>query len=151
CASPDPPDLADLKLPDLVFFRMMGSLVCLRRPGGMSEKIVKVGPWATLSPNGNDLAYWIPEQHALHHYSISDRKDALLDTIPGATMSRIPWSREGRTVVYQVFGNEDLYGIRTINLDSNERALLPPTVGRFVSVPDANHVIVARDRGMRLV
>jgi hypothetical protein len=151
CASPDPPDLADVKLPDLIFFRMMGSLVCLLHSDGTSEKIVKVGPWATLSPNGNDLAYWIPEEHALHHYSIRDRKDAVLDTIPGATMSRIVWSREGRTVAYQVFGNENLFGIRTINLDSHEHVLLPPTVGRFVSVPDASHVIVAGDRRMRRI
>src|SRR5262249_2971872 len=125
CASPDPPDLSDLRLPELVYFRMMGSLVCLRRPDGTSEKIAKAGPWTALSANGSDLAYWIPEQHALHHYSIPDHKDAVVDTIPGATMSRIVWSREGRTVAYQVFGREDLFGIRTINLDTHERALLP--------------------------
>src|SRR5512146_796177 len=80
CDSPAAPHIPTPGLAEMVFSRMMDDLICLRHPDGRSELLLRGGPWTALSPDGNDVAYWLPEKHELHVFSIADRRDNIVDT-----------------------------------------------------------------------
>ena len=107
------------------------------------------GPWRTVSTDGNDVAYWIPEKHELHAFSTSDRADMVIDTLPGATMREIVWSSRGRTLAYLVSGANPP-GVRVIDMDSGKRRIVTGSFSSII-VPDAEHLASVGIEGVQRI
>lgn len=115
-------------LPDLLFSRE--DLLCLRHADGRTEQLLNGLSWGFHSASDTDVAYWLPEKHELHVVSLATHADTLIDTLPGAILRDLVWSRTGRTLAYFPV-NANPPGIRAINLDSGQRNIFS---GSFVSV-----------------
>jgi len=127
-------------VPEMIFSRMMGDLVCVRHADGKIEQIQGEIPYGVLSPAGTDVAYWLVDKHELHVYSIAKHLDTLVDTVPGATMREMVWSIKGRTLSYLPAGANPP-GIRAIDLDSGKRQTFGGHVVTLVASPDAEHIV----------
>jgi len=150
CDTPGALRINMLGVPSMVFSRMMDYLVCLRQPDGQFEELLKAGPWTALSPAGDDVAYWLPEPHALHVYSFPNHTDTVVDTIPGANMRQIAWSERGRVLSYSLRGPSQ-QGIHVIDLDSGRRTLLEHTHGEIVNSPDPAYIVTVDGEAVRHV
>ncbi len=136
-------------LPELVFSRMMDDLVCVRHPDGHSEQWVKGGPWTSYSPNGNDVAYWVPEKHELRVFAVNSHSETVVDTQPGAVMRQMVWSSKGRTLAYAL-NNANPPGIRVVDLDTGKRQTVPASYSGIVGFADPDLVIVGFDGVQRI-
>lgn len=127
-------------VPEMIFSRMMGDLVCVRHSDGTIEQLHSEIPYGVLSPSGTDVAYWVVDKHELHVYSIASHQDAIVDTAPGAIMRDLVWSASGRRLSYFPAGANPP-GIRSVNLDTGKRQIFP---GHFVTIvpsPDPEHIV----------
>ena len=134
-------------LPDMLFLRPVDELVCLRHANGSSERLLKGGPWMQVSPDGNQLAYWLPEKHELHLFSFSDRRDAMLDSVPDAIMRRIVWSSDSHTLAYLLSG-KNVGGLHVIDLSSGTRHLVNGIFGTLAPAPDPKYLIAVNSEGV---
>lgn len=107
-------------LPDLLFSR--DDLVCLRHTDGRTEELTRNLPWGGELATKADFAYWLPDKHELHVFSIAARKDTVIDTLPGAKLAGVVWSGSGRTLAYLPLGANPP-GIRTFDLDTRARKI----------------------------
>jgi hypothetical protein len=127
-------------VPEMLFSRMMGDLVCVRHADGTIEQLHSEIPYGVLSPSGTDVAFWLADKHELHVYSIANHQDTIVDTVPGATMRDIVWSAKGRALSYfPAAANPP--GIRSVNLDTGKRQIFS---GHFVTLApssDPEHIV----------
>ncbi len=137
-------------LPEMVYTRMMDYLVCLRHADGSSEKLLNGGPWMVLSPDGNDLAYWVPEKHELHVFSIVDHTDTIVDALPETTMGKIIWSSKGRILTYLLNGVTPP-GARVLDLDSGRRQIPSTVLSGVTSTLDGEHMLAVGVDGVERV
>ena len=140
CGSPALPSIETTgfpSLPDLVFSR--DDLVCLRHSDGRTEELTRNLPWGGELATKTDFAYWLPDKHELHVFSIAARKDTVIDTLPGVKLAGVVWSGPGRTLAYLPLGANPA-GIRTIDLDTGARKIIP---GDFVAIARTYNAIFA--------
>jgi Tol biopolymer transport system component len=100
-----------------------------------------------VSPDGNQLAYWLPEKHELHVFSFSNRKDATLDSVPDAIMRQIVWSSDSQTLAYLFSGN-NVRGLHIIDLSSGTRHLVNGIFGTLAPGPDPKYFIAVNAEGV---
>lgn len=130
---------AETELPDMEFSRQ--GLFCVRRGDGSSEMVREGLPWAwSFASAESDLAYWNPEKYELHVYSPAIKSDLLVDTMPGAMVRQMVWSRKGRTLAY-LTAKTDPPGIRVIEMNSGRRSVIPGSFIGIVASPDPNLVV----------
>src|SRR5262249_2913802 len=93
-------------VPEMVFSRKWGELVCVRHPDGHTEQLHSDSQAMLLSSDGSRGAYWIPEKHELHVASISpeSHSDIVLEHLPGAIFRGMVWSAKGHTLAYFASG-----------------------------------------------
>ena len=129
---------AALALPDMVFER--ADLVCLRHSDGRSEQLLDHAESGVTSPDGAFIAYWLPDRHELHILSVADRRDAVADTLPGATIKQMVWSLRGHTLAYYAVEAKNPVGLRAINFDSGRRNNFPGGFSSVIPSPDPDSV-----------
>jgi hypothetical protein len=131
-------------VPEMVFSRKWGELVCVRHPDGRTEELRDGVPWGAISGNGSEAAYFVPEKRELHVFSIATRTDAIVDVIPEAKkLSGMFWSVKGRSLVYTLEGETS---VRLLNLDTGRTNVVERGLTRIVAAPDPEHVLgIGRD------
>ena len=137
-------------MPTIIFSRMMGDLVCELHPDGTSEKLLGSAPFAAISPSGNDIAYWLVEKHEVHVFSAETHMDAVIDSLPGAIMRELVWSRRGRTLLYLASAIEPT-GIRVIDLDSGKRRMVPGQFTTLTESPNPNYAVAVTANGVQRI
>lgn len=137
------------ELPDFVFSRE--ALVCVRHGNGEAELVRDGLPWSSgvISAAG-DIAYWVHEKSELHVFSPAANADTVMDTLPGAMMREIAWSRKGRTLIYFPAKAEPT-GIRVVNLDSGQRSVIAGTFVSVVASPDPAYLTTVGWEGVQRV
>src|SRR5439155_10794120 len=106
-------------------------------------------PWssAVVSTHG-DVAYWVQEKGELHVFSPHTNVDTVIDTLPGAMMREIVWSRRGRTLAYFP-AKADAPGIRVADLDSGKRDIIRGSFVGVVASPDPEYVVTVGYEGVQ--
>jgi len=137
-------------LPGMIFSRMMGDLVCERQPDGSSNKILSGAPFAAISPSGNEIAYWLVDKHELHLFATSTHTDIVIDSLPGAIMRELIWSRQGRKLSYLASAVEPA-GIRTVDFDSGKRSLLAGHFTTLTDSPDSDYLLSVTTTGVHKI
>jgi hypothetical protein len=137
-------------LPGMIFSRMMGDLVCERQPDGSSNKLLGGAPFAAVSPNGNEIAYWVVEKRELHLFATATHTDTVIDSLPGAIMRELIWSRKGRRLSYLASAVEPA-GIRAIDFDSGKRSLLPGHFTTLTESPDPDYLVEVTLAGVQRI
>ena len=141
---------ASPSLPDMLFLRPIDELVCLRHRDGHSEKLLKGGPWMQVSPGGNQVAYWLPEKHELHVFSLSNRNDVALDSVPDGNMRQIVWSSNGQALAYLLTGT-NVRGLRVVDMRSGARHVITGIFGTLAASPDPDYLIGVNAEGVHRI
>jgi len=138
---------AESGLPEMEFLRQ--DLVCVRHSDGKTEAVRDGLPWssAVVSTHG-DVAYWVQEKGELHVFSPHTNVDTVIDTLPGAMMREIVWSRRGRTLAYFP-AKADAPGIRVADLDSGKRDIIRGSFVGVVASPDPEYVVTVGYEGVQ--
>jgi len=137
-------------LPAMIFSRMMGDLVCELHADGTAEKLLSGAPFATVSPDGKEIAYWLMDKHEVHVFSPATQTDTLIESLPGAIMRELVWSREGHALLYLASAPEPP-GIRVIDVDSGKGRIVQ---GRFTTLtesPNPNYVVAVTPTGVQRI
>jgi hypothetical protein len=139
----------DPRVPEMVFSRKWGELVCLRHQDGRTEQLRSDSQAMLLSADRARGAYWIHEKHELHvaATSATAQSDTIIDVLPGAVVRQTIWSAKGHTLFYLASGAAPP-GIRTIDLDSGKRQILPGSFVSLVSSPDSEHITAVTAEGV---
>jgi hypothetical protein len=135
CDSPASPQTNDL--PDMIFER--DELLCIRHNDGRAEKLPGEIPWGQHSADGTRVAYWLSENHELHVFSMADRSNTIVDTMPGATLRDMVWSLKGHTLAYFLAGTNPPV-IRAIDLDTGSRNSFQESFRAIVAYPDPEYI-----------
>jgi dipeptidyl aminopeptidase/acylaminoacyl peptidase len=143
-AVPIPNGAAMPAVPEMVFSREWGQLVCVRHPDGRTEELRDGLPWGAVSGNGSEAAYFVPEKRELHVFSIAARTDAIVDVLPGTKkVSGMFWSVKGRSLVYTLEGETSVH---LFDLDVARTNVVEGGSTRVVAAPDPKHVLgIGRD------
>jgi len=153
---PPPPTCATLAsgkgptLPGMIFSRMMGDLVCERKPDGTSSELLSGAPFAAISPTGTEIAYWAVEKRELHVFATATHTDIVVDPLPGAIMRDLVWSRQGRRLLYLASAIEPA-GIRIIDFDSGKRSLLAGHFTTLTESPDPDYAVAVTPTGVQKI
>lgn len=154
---PPPPPTCDTPargagpaLPTMIFSRMMGDLVCELHSDGSAEELLGGAPFATISPDGNDIAYWLVEKHEVHVFSAVTHMDTVIDALPGAIMRELVWSRQGRNLLYLASAVEPA-GIRMIDLDSGKRRIVQGLFTTLTESPNPNYIVAVAANGVQRI
>jgi hypothetical protein len=145
----DAPAQGSSVVPEMVFSRMMDDLVCLRHTDGSSELLFR-GRMAAVSPDGEEVAYWIEGKGEVHILSDRSRSDQLIDKLPGAKLTGMVWSRKGRMLAYSVAEAKSMT-LRTVDLDSGQHNRLQTQMVRMIESPDQEHVAVVTYNGVERI
>jgi len=146
-ASSDP--IGERPVPEMVFSRKWGELVCIRHPDGHTEELQDGLPLTAVSGNGSEAAYFVPEKRELHVFSIATRTDAIVDVLPGTKkVSGMFWSVKGRGLVYTL---ERETRVQVLDLDTGRTNALERGPTRIVAAPDPKHVLGIRRDGVELI
>jgi hypothetical protein len=131
-------------VPEMVFSRKWGQLVCVRHPDGRTEELRDGVPWGAVSGNGSEAAYFVPEKRELHVFSIATGTDAIVDVLPGTKkVSGMFWSVKGKSLVYTLEGETR---VQMLDLDTGKRNVVDGGVIRIVTAPDPKHLLgIGRD------
>ena len=149
CESAVPNGAEILAVPEMVFSRKWGQLVCLRHPDGRTEELRDGVAWGAVSGNGSEAAYYVPEKRELHVFSITTRTDAILDVLPGMKkVSAMFWSVKGRGLVYTLEGETR---VQVLDLDTGKTTVVEGGVTRIVAAPDPKHVLGIGKNGAELI
>ena len=134
-------------VPEMVFSRKWGELVCIRHQDGHTEQLRSDNIAGVASADGKQVAYWIEAKHELRVASASQHADTLIEALPGATFRQMIWSQKGHTLSY--FPNDPkLPGIRAIDVDSGQRKLFSGSFVALVASPDPEHVVAVAGDGV---
>lgn len=128
-------------LPDMLFSRE--GLVCVRLGDGRTEELSKGVPLGggPVSHDTRYIAYWFAEKHELHIFSIAEHSDRVVDTLPGANLQDMVWSRRGHTLAYLPW-KANPPGIRTIDLDTGRHGIFAGSFTGLVASPDPEYVVM---------
>ena len=132
-------------VPELLFSRDFGNLVCVRHTDGQTEQFHSDLPVGILSPDGLEVAYWIEAKHELHVASTLQKTDMLVDSMSNAAARGMTWSAKGHILSY--FSTDPkAAGIHAIDMESGRRQVFPGSFIAVVASPDAGYVeAVGRD------
>jgi hypothetical protein len=145
CESPaSPVPDGDRPIPEMLFSRKWGELVCVRHSDGRTEELRDGPPWAAVSGNGSEAAYFVPEKRELHLFSIATRTDTIFDVLPGAKkVSGMFWSVKGRGLVYTLEGETR---VQVLDLDTGRTNVVERGATRIAAAPDPKHLLgIGRD------
>ena len=134
-------------VPEILFSRDFGNLVCVRHTDGRTEQFHSELPPGIPSPDGTEVAYWIPEKSELHVASKGQPTDAVVDTLPGEKLRGMVWSAKGHALSYLVVQSASTE-IHAIDLDTGKRRVF---TGRFVAAAssrDPEHVVALTPDGV---
>ena len=134
-------------LPEMLFARSWDNLVCVRRVDGKTEQLRRDMPDGVASADGNAIAYWNSDKHELHVFLTASGADTVVESLPGANLRGLSWSRRGRTLSYFPTGANPP-GIRSFDVDSGKRNLFSGAFGGLVPSPDAEHVVAVSGEGV---
>jgi len=134
-------------VPEMWFGRSWDDLVCVRHTDGRTEQIQSDMPHGVPSPDGSAIAYWNSQRHELHLFLVASHSDMLVESLPGANLRGLFWSRRGRTLSYFPTGANPP-GIRSFDVDSSKRNLFGGSFSGLVSSPDAEHVVAVSGEGV---
>jgi dipeptidyl aminopeptidase/acylaminoacyl peptidase len=131
-------------IPEMVFSRKWGELVCIRHSDGRTEELRGGTPWGAVSGNGSEAAYFVPEKRELHVFSIATRTDAIVDVLPGTKkVSGMFWSVKGRSLVYRLEGETR---VQVLDLITGKTNVVEGGATRIVAAPDPTHLLgIGRD------
>ena len=129
-------------VPEMVFSRSWGELVCVRHKDGRTEQLRSDSQAMLLSADGTLGAYWIPEKHELHVVSIlpASHSDTVLEVMPGAIFRNMVWSAKGHTLAYFASGAATP-GVRAVDLDTGKRQIFSGSFVSLAASSDAGHII----------
>jgi WD40-like Beta Propeller Repeat len=146
CESPASPVPKGEKpvIPEMVFSRKWGQLVCVRHPDGRTEELRDGVPWIAVSGNGIEAAYFVPEKRELHVFSITTRTDAIVDVFSGTKkVSGMFWSVKGRGLVYTLEGETR---VQVLDWDTGRTNVVERGLTQIVAAPDPKQVLgIGRD------
>jgi hypothetical protein len=149
CESPIPVGAEMPAIPEMVFSRKWGELVCVRHPDGRTEELRDGLSWEAISGNGNEAAYFVPEKRELHVFSIATRTDAIVDVLPGAKkVSGMFWSASGRSLIYTLEGETH---VQVLDLDTGRTSVVDRGLTRIVAAPDQKRVLGIGQDGAELI
>ncbi len=134
-------------LPEMLFGRSWDNLVCVRHIDGKTEQLRRDVPDGVASADGSATAYWDATKHELHVFLTANGADTLVESLPGANLREIAWSRAGHTLAYFPTSAKPL-GIRWFDLDSGERNLFAGSFVGLVASPDAGRVFAVAGDGI---
>src|SRR5258708_17141156 len=100
-ASCDAPAHGSSVVPEIVFSRMIDDLVCLRHTDGSSELLFR-GRMAAVSPDGEEVAYWLEDTHEVHVLSTRTRPDQIIEKCARGKLTRMGLSRKSRMLFYSI-------------------------------------------------
>ncbi len=126
-------------LPEMLFGREFNELVCVRHTDGRTEKLSLPIPNGVPSADGSAIAYWNQKTYELQVHVLSSNADILVESMPGAKLRSLVWSRKGHLLSY-VLAPASPAGIRCFDLDSGKRSLLSGSFVDAVASPDGEHV-----------
>jgi hypothetical protein len=131
-------------VPEMVFSRKWGQLVCIRYSDGRTEELRDGVPWGAVSGNGSEAAYFVSEKRELHVFSIATRTDAIVDVLPGTKkVSGMFWSVKGRGLVYT---RENETRVQVLDLDTGKTNVVERGLTQIVAAPDPKRVLgIGRD------
>ena len=134
-------------VPEMWFGRSWDDLVCVRHTDGRTEQVHSDVPRGVPSADGSAIAYWNSQKHELHLFLVASHSDMLVESLPGANLRGLSWSRRGRTLSYFPTGANPR-GIRSFDIDSNKRNLFGGSFSGLVPSPDAEHVVAVSGEGV---
>jgi dipeptidyl aminopeptidase/acylaminoacyl peptidase len=136
-------------VPEMLFSRKWGQLVCVRHPDGRTEELREGVPWGAVSGNASEAAYFVPEKRELHVFSIATRTDTIVDVLPGTKkVSGMFWSAKGRSLVYTL---ERETRVQVLDLDTGKTNVVEGGVTRIVTAPDPKHLLGIGQDGAELI
>jgi hypothetical protein len=136
-------------VPEMVFSRKWGQLVCVRHLDGRTEELRDGVPWRAVSGNGSEAAYFVPEKRELHVFAIAARTDNVIGILPGTKkVSGMFWSVKGRSLVYTLEGETR---VQVLDLDTGRTNVVEGGVTRIVTAPDPKHVLGIGQEGAELI
>ncbi len=145
-ASCDAPAHGSSVVPEIVFSRMIHDLVCLRHTDGSSELSFR-GRMAAVSPDGEEVAYWLEDTHEVHVLSTRTRPDQLIEKLAGGKLTAMVWSRKGRMLAYSIVEAKSM-AIYSVDLDSGRRNTIQTQMVRMIESPDPEHVAIVSSNGV---
>jgi hypothetical protein len=149
CESPVPNGADMPAVPEMLFSRKWGELVCVRHPDGRTEVLRDGLPWKAVSGNGSEAAYFVPEKRELHVFSIATRTDVIVNVLPGAKkVSGMFWSVKGRSLVYTLEGETR---VQVLDVDTGRTNVVERGLTRIVAAPDPMHVLGVGQDGAELI
>jgi len=149
CESPVPNGAEMPAVPEMLFSRKWGELVCVRHPDGRTEELRDGPAWRAVSRNGSEAAYFVPEKHELHVFSIANHTDTVAVALPEAKkVSEMFWSVKGRGLVYTVEGETRVH---VLDLDAGKTSFVEKGLSRIVAAPDPEHVLGTGRDGAELI
>jgi hypothetical protein len=148
-ASCDAPAHGSLVVPEMVFLRMVDDLVCLRHSDGSSELLSR-GRMAAVSPDGEDVAYWLKDNGEVHVLSTGTRSDQLTEKLAGGKLNAMVWSRKGRMLAYSIAEARSI-AIRSVDLDSGRRNTIQTQMIGMIESPDPEHVAIVSSNGVERI
>jgi hypothetical protein len=136
-------------VPEMVFSREWGQLVCVRHPDGRTEKLRDGVPWEAVSGNEDEAAYFVPEKRELHVFAITTGTDAIVDVLPETKkVSGMFWSVKGRSLVYTL---ERETRVHVLDLNTGKTNVVERGGTRIVAAPDPKHVLGIGQDGAELI
>jgi len=134
-------------LPEMLFGRSWDNLVCVRHLDGKTEQLRRDMPDGVASADGSAIAYWDATKHELHVFLTASGADTVVESLPGANLRGLSWSRRGRTLSYFPTGANPP-AIRSFDVDSGKRNLFSGAFGGLVPSLDAEHVVAVSGEGV---
>jgi hypothetical protein len=134
-------------VPEMLFGRSWDDLICVRHTDGRMEQVHSDLPHGVPLADGSAIAYWNSQKYELHIFLTASHSDMLVESLPGANLRGLSWSRDGRTLSYFPTGANPP-GIRSFNVDSSKRNLFRGSFIGLVPSPDAEHVVAVSGEGV---
>jgi hypothetical protein len=148
-ASCESPSHGSSVVPEMVFLRMVDDLVCLHHNDGSSEFLFR-GRMATVSSDGEEVAYWLEDNNEVHVLSTRTRSDQLIEKLAGGKPTAMIWSRKGRMLAYSIAEPKSM-AIRSVDLDSGRRNTIQTQMIRLIESPDPEHVAIVSFNGVERI
>src|SRR5438876_9749791 len=116
CETPGSAGTAEAaSLPEMLFGRSWDNLVCVRHIDGRTEQLRRDVPDGVASADGSATAYWDASKHELRVFLTANGADTLVESLPGANLREIAWSRTGHALSYFPTSTKPA-GIRSFDL-----------------------------------
>jgi hypothetical protein len=135
-------------VPEMLFTRSWGDLICVRHADGRTEEVHSAVPKGIPSADGSAIAHWNLQRHELYVYTVASHTDALVESLPGANLRDMAWSAKGHMLSYFPTSASPS-GIRSYDADSGKWVLFGGSFVGVVAPPDAKHVVAVSAEGVK--